>query len=116
MTREKRSPMHRHWPVSRRGLLRASAAAGALVARAALIARDGSAQARTVPVYAWAGYLNDAMLQDFERKTGMHAVCTPYDSNDTAFNQLRASAGRGFDVVQPTVDRVPGYVEYDLLQ
>ena len=35
---------------------------------------------------------------------------------DTAFNQLRASAGRGFDVVQPTVDRVPGYVEYDLLQ
>jgi spermidine/putrescine transport system substrate-binding protein len=84
--------------------------------RAPLIARYASAQARTVRVFAWAGYLNDAMLQDFERKTGIHAVYTPYDSNDTAFNQLRASAGRGFDVVQPTVDRVPGYVEYDLLQ
>jgi spermidine/putrescine transport system substrate-binding protein len=106
--------------VSRRSLLRASAAAGAaagtFVAAAPLIARYASAQARTVRVFAWAGYLNDAMLQDFERKTGIHAVYTPYDSNDTAFNQLRASGGRGFDVVQPTVDRVPGYVEYDLLQ
>jgi spermidine/putrescine transport system substrate-binding protein len=105
--------MHRHGLVSRRSLLRASVAAGTFVAAAPLIAR---AQARTVRVFAWAGYLNDAMLQDFERKTGIHAVYTPYDSNDTAFNQLRASGGRGFDVVQPTVDRVPGYVEYDLLQ
>ncbi len=99
--------------VSRRGLLRATAAASTLTVSAPFIAR---AQARTVRVFAWAGYLNDAMLQDFQSKTGIRAIYTPYDSNDTAFNQLRASGGRGFDIVQPTVDRVPGYVEFDLLQ
>ena len=102
--------------LSRRTLLRGGTAAATFVAGAPLIARYASAQARQVKVFAWAGYLNDAMLQDFERKTGIRAVYTPYDSNDTAFNQLRASGGRGFDIVQPTVDRVPGYVEFDLLQ
>ena len=94
MTGQQRSPVRAHGPVSRRSLLRATAAAGTFVAATPLISRYASAQARTVRVFAWAGYLNDAMLQDFEHKTGIHAVYTPYDSNDTAFNQLRASGGR----------------------
>ena len=56
------------------------------------------------------------MLTDFEKKTGIKASLTEYGTNDELLNQLRASGGSGFDVIVPTVDRVPNYVEFDLVQ
>src|SRR5690606_8688649 len=39
-----------------------------------------------------------------------------YGTNDELLNQLRANNGGGFDIIWPTVDRVPNYVEFDLVQ
>ncbi len=48
-------------------------------------------------------------------KTGIPAAFTPYGTNDELMNSLRASDGEGFDVIMPTVDRVPGYLDYNLI-
>lgn len=83
---------------------------------APMLARRALASSGTVRVYTWAGYLTPEMLAAFERETGIRAIFTPFATNDELFNQLRASNGRGFDIVWPTVDRVPNFVEFNLIQ
>ena len=98
--------------LDRRGFI----AGSAVTLAAPLIARRALASSGTVRVFAWAGYLTPEMLADFERQTGIRAAFTPFATNDELFNQLRASNGRGFDIVWPTVDRVPNFVEFELIQ
>jgi spermidine/putrescine transport system substrate-binding protein len=69
-----------------------------------------------VKIFAWAGYITDAMLKDFTDKTGIAATRAEYGTNDELLNQLKANQGGGFDIIWPTVDRVPNYVEFDLVQ
>lgn len=102
-------------PVSRRSLLK-GAAAGAAVLAAPAIVKSARASSGEVKIFAWAGYISDEMLADFEKKTGITPVYTPYGTNDELLNQLRATKGRGFDIIMPTVDRVPNYVDYGLVQ
>src|SRR5690554_490925 len=57
-----------------------------------------------------------ALPISFEKATGIKANYTPYGTNDELLNQLRANNGGGFDLIWPIVDRVPNYVEFDLVQ
>jgi spermidine/putrescine transport system substrate-binding protein len=104
--------------IDRRRLLQGAAAtAGAAALASPWVARRALAQgARTVNIFAWAGYLNDEMLAAFTDATGIGANFTPYGTNDELLNQMRANDGRGFDLIWPTVDRVPNYVEFGLVQ
>ncbi|MFN3686019.1 extracellular solute-binding protein [Salinarimonas sp.] len=99
--------------IDRRSLL---AGAAALGIAAPFVSRRALAQSGTVNIFAWAGYLSDEMLAAFEAQTGIRPVYTPYGTNDELLNQLRAAGGRGFDVIWPTVDRIPNYVELGLVQ
>lgn len=99
--------------IDRRSLL---AGAAALGVAAPFVSRRAFAQSGTVNIFAWAGYLSDEMLAAFEAQTGIRPVYTPYGTNDELLNQLRAAGGRGFDVIWPTVDRIPNYVEFGLVQ
>ena len=104
--------------LQRRSLLKGAAAfAGASLA-APFVSRQGFAQGSsgTVNIFAWAGYINDELLAAFEKATGIKARFTPYGTNDELLNQLRANNGGGFDIIWPTVDRVPNYVEFGLVQ
>lgn len=101
--------------LSRRTLLKASAAGAAVLAAPALV-RNARASSGEVKIFAWAGYISDEMLADFQQKTGIKATYTPYGTNDELLNQLRATKGRGFDLIMPTVDRVPNYVDFGLVQ
>ncbi|WP_207100027.1 extracellular solute-binding protein [Paracoccus shandongensis] len=103
--------------LDRRGLLKGAGAAAGLALAAPLVARPGFAQgAGTLNIFAWAGYLNDEILGAFEKATGIKPNYTPYGTNDELLNQLRANNGAGFDLIWPTVDRVPNYVEFGLVQ
>jgi spermidine/putrescine transport system substrate-binding protein len=99
--------------VTRRTLLTGAAALGLA---APFVSRRAFAQSGTVNVFAWAGYISDEMLAAFEADTGIKPVYTPYGTNDELLNQMRVSQGAGFDVIWPTVDRVPNYVEFGLVQ
>ncbi|MEO4001674.1 extracellular solute-binding protein [Mesorhizobium sp. CAU 1732] len=104
--------------IHRRTLLKGAAALGGATLAAPLVSRTGFAQSSSgsVNIFAWAGYINDEMLAAFESATGIKANYTPYGTNDELLNQLRANNGGGFDIIWPTVDRVPNYVEFDLVQ
>ncbi|MGP9804165.1 extracellular solute-binding protein [Paracoccus sp. NSM] len=103
--------------MNRRSLLRGAAATAGVTLASPYLARRAMAQgAGTVNIFAWAGYLNDEILGAFTEATGITTNYTPYGTNDELLNQLRANNGGGFDLIWPTVDRVPNYVEFGLVQ
>lgn len=103
--------------IKRRTLLKGAASTAGLALAAPYLSRGAFAQeAGQVNIFAWAGYINDEMLAAFNEATGITANFTPYGTNDELLNQLRANQGSGFDIIWPTVDRVPNYVEFELVQ
>lgn len=103
--------------LSRRTLLKSGAAGLSLAVASPFVARRAlGASSGEVKIFAWAGYITPEMLADFEKKTGIKPTYTPYGTNDELLNQLRANQGGGFDLIMPTVDRVPNYVELKLVQ
>ena len=55
----------------------------------------------TVNVYGWYGILNNEILKDFEKETGIKVVYDVYDNNDTLESKLLAT-NSGYDVVFPS--------------
>jgi len=104
-------------PITRRRFGKGLTSIAGMALAAPFISRTyAQGSSGTVNIFAWAGYLNDEMLGAFENATGIKATYTPYGTNDELLNQLRANNGAGFDIIWPTVDRVPNYVEFDLVQ
>lgn len=101
---------------NRRTFLKSASAVGLAAAAGPFVMRRAWAQGGEVKVFAWSGYVTDDMLADFQAKTGITATRAEYGTNDELLNQLRATQGSGFDIIWPTVDRIPNYVEYELIQ
>ncbi|WP_238858092.1 extracellular solute-binding protein [Faunimonas pinastri] len=101
---------------NRRSFLKSAASVGVAAAAGPFVMRSAWAASGEVRIFAWAGYVSDEMLKDFTDKTGVKATRTEYGTNDELLNQLRANQGGGFDIIWPTVDRVPNYVEFGLIQ
>ncbi len=72
--------------------------AAALLAGSATLA---SAQERVVNVYNWSDYIDDSILEDFTKETGIKVVYDVFDSNEILETKLLAG-GSGYDVVVPT--------------
>lgn len=103
--------------IRRRTLLKGAAATAGVSLAAPFISRTyAQGSSGQVNIFAWAGYINDDILAAFEAATGIKPNYTPYGTNDELLNQLRANDGAGFDIIWPSVDRVPNYVEFGLVQ
>lgn len=101
----------------RRTLLKGAASVAGLSLAAPFISKTyAQGTSGSVNIFAWAGYINDEILAAFESATGIKPNYTPYGTNDELLNQLRANNGGGFDIIWPSVDRVPNYVEFGLVQ
>jgi putrescine transport system substrate-binding protein len=68
---------------------------------AAFGAGAASAQERVVNVYNWSDYIDESVLADFTKETGIKVVYDVFDSNDLLETKLLAG-GSGYDVVVPT--------------
>ena len=103
--------------VTRRSLLKSSAAATAvaIAAPAILRAHDALASSGQVDVYAWGDYIKENMIQKFEGDTGIKVNLSTYGSYDEAENKLRAAGGKGFDVIFPSITNGPNYYPDSLL-
>ena len=103
--------------VSRRFVLKstAAAAATAVAAPAILRAHDALASSGQVDVFAWGDYIQDNMIQKFEADTGIKVNLSTFGSNDEAENKLRAAGGKGFDVIFPSITNGANYYPDDLL-
>lgn len=75
------------------------------VAGAALLA--GGAQADTLRLLTWGGYAPEGVIEQFEAETG-HTVEVTMSNNEEMIAKLRATGGGGFDLAQPSQDRIEG--------
>ncbi|MGE3305396.1 MAG: extracellular solute-binding protein [Rhizobiaceae bacterium] len=75
-----------------------------------------SAQAEgKLNLYNWGDYTNPELLKKFTAETGIEVTVTDYDSNDTALAKIEAG-GHGFDLVVPSANYIPIYIEKGLIQ
>ena len=72
--------------------------AAAMLAGSAMLA---SAQERVVNVYNWSDYIDNSILEEFTKETGIKVVYDVFDSNEILETKLLAG-GSGYDVVVPT--------------
>lgn len=66
-----------------------------------------SVSADTLRLLTWGGYAPENVIQMFEEQTG-HTVEVTLSNNEEMISKLRATGGGGFDLVQPSQDRIAG--------
>ncbi len=60
-----------------------------------------AASAETVRVYNWSDYIDESLLEKFEKETGIELVYDVFDSNEVLETKMLAG-GSGYDVVVPS--------------
>ena len=60
-----------------------------------------AAQERVVNVYNWSDYIDESILEDFTKETGIKVVYDVFDSNEVLETKLLAGS-TGYDIVVPT--------------
>jgi len=102
--------------MNRRSFIRNGLGLGGAALVAPAVVTNAVAASSELELYAWADYITEDMIKAFEKETGITVNLTTYGSNDEALNKLRASKGKGFDVVIPSVTYGPSWYKYRLLQ
>jgi len=65
----------------------------------------GHATAETLSLLTWKGYAPKILVEKFQKETGIEVKAT-YSSNEEMIAKLRATRGAGFDLAQPSQDRI----------
>lgn len=72
-----------------------------MIASATLALIAGAATAEEVRVYNWSDYIDESLLEKFEKETGLTLVYDVFDSNELLETKMLAG-GSGYDVVVPS--------------
>lgn len=76
----------------------------------------GTASAETLELLTWKGYAPKALVDKFQEETGITVKVT-YTNNEEMIAKLRATRGAGFDLAQPSQDRISSVQEkYNIYQ
>ena len=78
-----------------------------LVAAFSLFGLTKPAGAETLRLLTWGGYAPEKVIEMFEKETG-HTVEVTKSNNEEMIAKLRATGGGGFDLAQPSQDRIAG--------
>ena len=73
----------------------------------ALLLGAAGAQAAELRLLTWKGYAPNEVVEQFEKETGVKVNIT-YSNNEEMISKLRATGGAGFDLAQPSQDRITG--------
>ena len=76
-----------------------------LLISAFIIAGFGTATAETLALLTWKGYAPKNLVEKFKQETGIDVKIT-YTNNEEMIAKLRATRGAGFDLAQPSQDRI----------
>jgi putrescine transport system substrate-binding protein len=87
----------------------------AAVVSAAVWTGPAPAEARVVNVYNWSDYIDDSILKDFTKETGIKVTYDTFDSNEILETKLLAG-GTGYDVVVPTASFLQRQVQAGVFQ
>jgi putrescine transport system substrate-binding protein len=94
-----------------RKALRVSAATAVL----ATFAFSAFAQEKVVNVYNWSDYIDQSIIDDFTKETGIKVVYDIFDSNEILETKLLAG-GSGFDVVVPSAHFLARQIQAGVFQ
>ena len=84
------------------------------LAAAALVVGAGGVRAETLRLLTWGGYAPDKVIEIFKKETGIDVKVTK-SNNEDMISKLRATGGSGFDLAQPSQDRVASaQADYDI--
>ena len=71
---------------------------------------------KVLRLLTWSGYAPDELIKAFEEETG-YIVEVTYTSNEEMISKLRATRGGGYDLAEPSFDRVPAVTsQYGIYQ
>ena len=93
-------------PISRRRLVKGSAAAGAAAIFAPAYIKNALSSSGEINVMFWSDELPEDFLKKFTEKTGIKVNFTGFGSNEELQNKMKATKGEGFDLISPTLNRV----------
>jgi putrescine transport system substrate-binding protein len=79
------------------------------------IASAVQAQERVVHVYNWSDYIDESVLEEFTKETGIKVVYDVFDSNELLETKLLAG-GSGYDVVVPTAPFLSRQIQAGVFQ
>ena len=95
--------------VSRRSFLKKSAVVAAAATGPWIINSQVLAASRQVNVFAWVDYINQDMIDGFEKETRIKVNLTTFGSNGEAEQKTKAAGGKGWDVIFPSVTNRKNY-------
>ncbi len=100
---------------NRRTILKRAAATGAIAATGPWFISNAFA-AGEINAIVWTNYLTEDFLKGFTKKTGIKVNVTPLGSNEELINKMKATKGRGFDIITPTLNRKGQWIDLKLTQ
>jgi putrescine transport system substrate-binding protein len=80
-----------------------------------LLSTAQAADDKVVNVYNWSDYIDEEILADFEKETGIKVVYDVFDSNDILETKLLAGSS-GYDVVVPSAGFLTRQIEAGVFQ
>jgi len=101
--------------MSRRSLLKASLAVGAVGMTSPLYLKRAWSSSGEVSILMWSDEYPDPVIPNFEKATGIKVTTTPFSQNEEQINKLQATGGEGFDLCSPTMNRAPQYKDLQVL-
>src|SRR5690606_27526064 len=87
----------------------------AATAISTLLAAGAYAQEKVVNVYNWSDYIDESIIEDFTKETGIKVVYDVFDSNEILETKLLAG-GTGYDIVVPTGTFLARQIEAGVFQ
>lgn len=81
----------------------------------AFLTASAGAQERVVNVFNWSDYIDDSIIEDFTKETGIKVVYDVFDSNEILETKLLAG-GSGYDVVVPTANFLARQIQAGVFQ
>ncbi len=71
---------------------------------------------KSINVFAWGDTLDEKIIADFEKQTGITVHLNHYASNEELQVKMKATRGRGYDLVMPSDYTVSQLIKADLLK
>lgn len=101
--------------ISRRSLLKASAALGAVGLARPLYVKNAFSSSGELNVLIWMGEFPGDVIPYFEKASGIKVNQTIFSQNEEQIEKLQGAGGESFDLCQPTRDRATQYKELGVL-
>ena len=95
--------------LSRRSIIKAGAALGAVGLAGPLYVKNAFSSSGELSLMMWSDEFPGDVIPNFEKASGIKIKQTPFSQNEEQIKLLKDSGGEGFDLCQPTVNRAPQF-------